>query len=115
MKEITIDEFKKMKKRPLKYRNRLGLYASKKEEKYARMLEMQKKVIDKNKKVLFWFPQVPIEFSSGIKMVIDFLVCYADGHWELHEVKSKATRTTLYKNKVKLLKSEYGLEVKEIL
>jgi hypothetical protein len=54
-------------------------------------------------------------------MIVDFLVCFADGRWELHDVKGWnktkrkwVTKTSTYNLKKKLLKHEYGLDVREV-
>ncbi len=101
-----------------KYHNKKTLlsgrvYDSKKEAKYSRILEVAKKAMFPSQRVLYWIPQIPFKFSCGTKMIVDFLVLYADSHFELHEVKSPATRTQLYKIKKKMLKNEYGLEISE--
>ena len=105
--------------RKSKYRNRKTeykgrLYDSAKEAKHAGFLDMCRRAANPGDRVVKWFPQVPFEFECGTKMIIDFVVLFADYHWELHEVKSKPTRTKAYMIKKRLLRHEYGLEVKEI-
>ena len=109
----------KFRNRKTEYNGRL--YDSKKEAKHAGFLDMCRRAANPGDRVVKWFPQVAFEFECGTKMIVDFLVCYADGHWELHDVKGYdkrkkkwITRTKEYMIKKKLLKHEFGLEVKEI-
>jgi hypothetical protein len=90
-------------------------YASKKEVRYAAMLDQLKRAEQKMDRVVFWLPQVPFLFASGIRMIVDFVVFYADQHYEIHEVKGgNATKTQAYKLKKKLLFNEYNLDIKEV-
>lgn len=122
MREMTMAEFKKLGKnmnnrvkyhnKPTEYRNRT--YPSIKEAGHACRLDIAKSAMFPSERVLFYYPQLPITFACGTKMLVDFLVLYADGHYELHEVKGgDATKTAAYKIKKKLLKNEYSLEVME--
>lgn len=113
MREITIREFKKQNKKPLKYHNIIGIKQSRKEERYEKILEMQKKSLILKNKVIKYFTQVPFEFRSGIKYIADFVILYADMHWEI--IDTKGVRTYPYQIKKKMLKEEYGLEIKEII
>jgi hypothetical protein len=90
-------------------------YDSKKEAKYAKLLDMLRLVADSEGRVIMWFPQVPFKFKCGTKMIVDFLICFADGRWELHDTKGgQATKTQVYRIKKKMLKHEYGLDIKEV-
>ena len=90
-------------------------YDSKKEAWYAQQLDMFKSVLTPENRVVKWFPQVPFKFKCGTKMIVDFLVCFADGRWELHDTKGgQATKTQVYRIKKKMLKHEFGLEIKEV-
>jgi len=90
-------------------------YASKKEARYAGILDVLRLVANPTERVLIWFPQVPFKFKCGTKMIVDFLVCYADGRWELHDTKGgQATKTQVYRIKKKMLKHEYNLDIKEV-
>lgn len=90
-------------------------YASKKEANYAGQLDMMRLAEKPENRVVVWFPQVPFRFRCGTKMIVDFLICYADGRWELHDTKGgQATKTQVYRIKKKMLKHEYGLDIKEV-
>ena len=96
-------------------------YDSKKEAAYAMQLDIMKHAINLKDRIVAWFPQVPFKFKCGTKMIVDFLVCYADGRWELHDVKGWSekkrkwiTKTSTYSLKKKMLKHEFGLEIKEV-
>ena len=90
-------------------------YDSKKEAGYAAQLDMMRKAQITRERVAAWFPQVPFKFKCGTKMIVDFLVCYADGRWELHDTKGgQATKTQVYRIKKKMLKHEYNLDIKEV-
>lgn len=96
-------------------------YDSKKEMQHAQWLDMLKRAEKSEDRVVKWFPQVTFKFACGTKMIVDFLVCFADGHYELHEVKGWdkrkkkwITKTSTYNQKKRMLKHEYGLKIKEI-
>ena len=90
-------------------------YDSKKEARYAWDLDIMRMVINPKERVVIWFSQVPFRFKCGTKMIVDFLVCYADGRWELHDTKGgQATKTQVYRIKKKMLKHEYNLDIKEV-
>ena len=96
-------------------------YDSKKEAGYAKQLDMMGLAGKIEERVIIWFPQVSFKFNCGTKMIIDFLVCFADNHWELHDVKGRnkykrkwVTKTSTYNLKKKMLKHEYGLDIKEV-
>lgn len=63
-----------------------------------------------------WFTrQVPFWLEGGVRMVVDFLVMYADERGlRLEDTKSTATMTQVYINKKKQLRARYGLEVFEV-
>ncbi len=121
MREITMAEYKKIdkKKKRNKYFNikteyRGRTFASEKEANHAYALDMAKKAMFPSQRVLHWIPQIPFKFSCGTKMIVDFLVLYADSHYEIVEIKGgNATKTQAYKIKKKMLRNEYGLEVIE--
>ena len=90
-------------------------YDSKKEAGYAAQLDTMRIAICPEDRVVAWFPQVPFKFKCGTKMIVDFLICYANGRWELHDTKGgQATKTQVYRIKKKMLKHEYGLDIKEV-
>jgi proline dehydrogenase len=90
-------------------------YDSKKEAAYAGQLDMLKRAADLKERVTYWTRQVSFKFAYGGSYVSDFLVCYADMHWELVDVKGgKATKTAAYRMKKKILKHEYGIDIKEV-
>jgi hypothetical protein len=58
--------------------------------------------------------QVAYELAAGIIYKADFVVEYPDGHKEIEDVKSEATRKDkVYRIKKRLMK-EKGFEVKEV-
>lgn len=97
------------------------LYDSAKEAKHAGFLDICKRAEKPSDRVVFWLPQVPFRFQCGNKMIVDFLVCFADGHYELHDVKGWdkrkkkwITKTSTYNLKKRMLKHEYGIEIREV-
>ena len=105
-----------------KYGNkRVGIdgikFDSQKEADYYCELKLQKREGE-----LKWFLcQVPIVCNEGdnttkpIRYYADFLVCRRDGILEFVDVKaSKTFQTKVYKLKKKLVKSQWGIEIKEI-
>lgn len=104
---------RKFRNKPTVYNGRT--YHSKKEAEHAAFLDMCMKAQNPAQRVVHWIPQVSITFKSGVRMIVDFLVLYADGHYEFHEVKGgNVTKTPLYKMKKKTLCQERGIQVKEI-
>jgi hypothetical protein len=90
-------------------------YDSKKEARYANLLDILKKAQSIHDRVSCWFSRVTFTFACGTRMIVDFAVCFADGHWELHDVKGgNITKTNTYRVKKKMLKHEYGLDIKEV-
>lgn len=90
-------------------------YDSKKEAHYAQALDILRLAKEPENRVVVWFPQVPFKFACGTKMIVDFVVLFADKRWEIHEVKGgNATKTQVYRLKKKMLKSEYNLSIKEV-
>jgi hypothetical protein len=79
------------------------IYDSLKERDYAMWLESEKQA----GRVLWWRRQVPIQIEINdvkvCKLVCDFLVGFPDGTQQYHEVKSKATKTPIFRLKYKLL------------
>lgn len=97
---------------PTIYNNRK--YDSKKEAHYAQALDMLRLAKEPENRVVVFFPQVPFKFACGTKMIVDFVVLFADSRWEIHEVKSKPTKTQVYRLKKRMLKNEYNLDIKEV-
>lgn len=99
-----------------KYRNtpttHTGIhFDSKKESKRFQMLELLKHTGE-----VVWFTrQVPFWLEGGVRMVVDFLVMYADERGlRLEDTKTPITTTQAYINKKKQLRARYGLEVYEV-
>jgi len=122
-KELTLKEYKEMtskKKKRNKYFNikteyKGRVFASEKEANHAYALDISKKAMFPSQRVSYWIPQVPFTFACGTKMIVDFLVLYADGRYEFQDTKGgEATKTAAYKIKKKLLKNEYSLDLKEV-
>jgi len=107
---------------PTEYKGRI--YQSKKEAEYAQILDLLKLAVDPRRRVVKWTPQVKYKFNCGASMIVDFLIEYADGHVEVHDVKALGkkrrgkkrftTKTGTYMLKKKLLKDEYDLDIKEV-
>jgi len=97
---------------PIYYNGRL--YDSKKEAKHAGFLDMCRRAEKPSDRVVLWLPQVSFRLSTGNRIIVDFVVLFADQRWEIHEVKSKPTKTPLYKLKKRLFEKEYGIEIKEV-
>jgi len=76
-------------------------YASKREARFAHDLGMLKLA----GKVSFWFEQVPIKLSPGVKYVLDFMVFEPDGKVRFIEVKG--FETAMWKVKMKLLATSH--------
>ncbi len=55
--------------------------------------------------VKYFLQQVPIKLSDRLKMVVDFLVFYADGRHQYVEIKG--FETVQYRNKKKILNELY--------
>jgi hypothetical protein len=102
-------------KKPPKYRNKKtvyngDLYDSQKEA--ARAWELDQ--LQKAGAILYHWPQLPVELPGGIVYKMDFLVLYPDGHFEVEDVKSPATRKDkAYRQKYRLMQS-MGLKIKEV-
>jgi hypothetical protein len=84
-------------------------YHSQLEAKYAARLDLLKHTALDSEKVSEWRRQVPIPLEvRGLlicKYIIDFVVDFADGHTEYHEVKGYETET--WRLKWKLAKALY--------
>jgi hypothetical protein len=100
-------------------RTRYGdtIYHSKKEANYAARLDMLKKATDPKDRVAYWTRQirVPLVVKSILiaNWYIDFLVHFADGREEYHEVKGFATET--YRLKRKLFGALYPNRVLKVI
>jgi len=88
------------------------IYHSKKEAAYAQELDLRIKAGE----VREWTPQFKISLAANGRHICtyipDFLVTFADGSQELHEVKGFATET--YRLKRKILEATYLVEHPEI-
>lgn len=83
------------------------VYDSIKERNYAMWLESEKQA----GRVLWWRRQVPIQITVNeidiCKLLVDFLVGYPDGTQQYREIKSEATKTPIYRLKLKLLRATH--------
>jgi hypothetical protein len=83
------------------------LYDSKKEAAYAQGLD----VLEKAGVVAVWIPQFKIDIEVNgahiCNILVDFFIIYVNGEHELVEIKSKATKTPVWRLKVKLLQATY--------
>jgi hypothetical protein len=93
------------------------IYHSKKEANYAARLDMLKKAADPKERVAYWTRQirVPLVVKSILiaNWYIDFLVHFADGREEYHEVKGFETET--YRLKRKLFGALYPNRVLKVI
>lgn len=56
-----------------------------------------------------WLPQVPILLPGGVRLVVDFLVFWADGRASWIDAKGKETQAS--KNKRKQARECFGIEI----
>lgn len=101
--------------KPSKYRNKRTeydgmVYDSKHEAKRAWELDQ----LQKAGEIAGYSKQVPFLLAGGIIYKADFVVLYRDGHYEIEDVKSEATK----KDKVYIIKkklmAEKNLKIKEV-
>lgn len=90
------------------------LFDSRKEARYAEQLDLEMK----GGTVQWWCYHPQFLLPGNVIYEADFIVCHylpmlLDGI-EIIDVKSKATKTASYRIKKKLLKEQYGIEIKEI-
>jgi hypothetical protein len=80
------------------------VFHSKKERDYAARLDALKKAKDPLERVRSWERQVKVPLIVNGKLIAnwycDFLVTFADGHQEFHEVKGFATEVWRLKEKL---------------
>ena len=101
-------------KKPRKYLNIPTIYNgrqydSAKEATRARELDLLKQAGE----IIAWFPQVNFDLP-GCRYEADFVVI--DKDWQVHveDVKSKPTKTPVYRLKKKLFRERYHREIKEL-
>lgn len=91
-------------------------YQSRKEARYAKLLDTLKRAVRPEERVVSWERQVPFEIViNGVKVckyLADFKVLFADGRTEIIDVKGM--RTDIYKLKKKLVQACHGVEIKEV-
>jgi dsDNA-binding SOS-regulon protein len=83
-------------------------FASKKEAKRYRELEMLKKA----DALLFFLRQVPFHLSGNVKYVCDFLCFWKDGTVTIEDVKG--IKTPIYVLKKKQVEATYPIKITEI-
>lgn len=92
------------------------LFDSKKEAGYCCTLDMLKKAIDKEDKVISYEKQVPFQVVLNDKKICkyyaDFKVTYGDGRIEIVDVKG--VKTSIYRLKKKLVEAQYGIKIVEV-
>jgi len=83
------------------------LYDSKKEAGYAATLDL----LIQSGEVEFWIPQVslPLNHSTKVRYIVDFLVKYNDGHFEWVDVKGIDTPQS--RQKRRQIQECYGIAV----
>lgn len=87
---ISIEEYKKLKEKKPKYKNKIteynGVnYSSKLEASFAFRLDQLKQ----SGAIQSWIRQVTFVIGEGEKHVVDFLVFHRDGSYELIEIKGR--------------------------
>lgn len=95
------------------------VYDSKKEARYARLLDTLRGATDPKERVASWERQVPYVLSVNgrtiCKYIADFVVTFEDGHVEVQDVKSAHTRKLpVYRLKKKLMFAVHGIEIVEV-
>lgn len=85
-------------------------FDSKKEARHYETL----KLLQEAGEVAWFIRQVPFHLPGNVRYVADFLVVRAVGMPVIHEVKSKATRTSIYVMKRKQVERLYSVEIIEI-
>lgn len=83
-------------------------FASKKEANYYVILKLRKK----KGEIKDFEMQVPYKFACGVKYILDFRVTENDG--SIRYIDVKGVLTPVYKLKKKLMKHEFGIELKEV-
>jgi hypothetical protein len=83
-------------------------YQSKLEADYAAQLDMMKRAGEVN----YWLGQVPFALEGGVIYKADFLILFADGHYEVWDSKGKRTAEFIIKKKQ--MWSMHHIEVKEV-
>ena len=119
---LSTNEYKLIKKRSKsKFKNKKAeyngrVYDSKREAQYAKELDLLRRAVHKENKVIEWTPQVryPLAVNNQkiCTYVLDFMVKYADGRVEYVDVKG--VRTDVYKIKKKLMKAIYDIDITEV-
>lgn len=103
-------------------------YHSKKEAGYAQTLDLLKKASNPSERVVSWTPQYSVDvYVDGatltlkktpfklFRIIPDFLVTFADGHQEIHEVKSSFTATLgNWRVKWRILEAVFAIERPDI-
>ncbi len=84
------------------------MYASKKEAHYAARLDL----LIKCGEIKYYLQQVPLVYPGGGKLVIDFIIFYANHGVEYVDVKG--TITAMYKAKKRIVEAIYPIKIKEV-
>lgn len=107
--------------RKSKYRNMKTeyngtIFMSKKEARYAMLLDSLKKAAEKKERVVSYEMQVPYQIILNGKKIcrylLDFKVAYADGRIEHIDVKG--VRTQVYSIKKKLVEAQFEIKIIEV-
>lgn len=114
---ISLGEYRKLARKPPKYRNRPkridGIYfpSGKEAQRYLDLQLLQKAGAITG---LILHPRYPLEVMSVVlgEYIADFQY-YERGQKVVEDVKSKITRTPIYRWKIRHLKAQYGIEVRE--
>lgn len=80
-------------------------YDSQDEARHAALLDLLRRSTEASQRVVKVQRQISFNLSAGIVYRADFVVDFADGHTEYHEVKG--FETPQYKLKMKLFKEKY--------
>lgn len=89
---------------------------------YCELLDMQKRGVVSEIQLKPRYSLVPPyhhpttgKFVRGVNYIADFFVVYADGTSEVIDVKSRVTRTAVYRVKKKLFEFKYGVPLTEVM
>ena len=110
---ITVEEFRKLAKKPAKYRSKITVvdgikFRSKKEANFYCELKLAREAGT----VRYFLRQVPFHLPGNTKYLADFLVAWKDG--TIWFVDTKGYRTATYKRNKKQVEALYPIRIQEI-
>lgn len=105
--------------KPAKYRNqKVDGFDSKREAAHAQLLDALGSATERSVRVVHVMRQVRFELvpkqqgERAMAYIADFLVLFADGHYEVQDAKGMRTQTYIAKRKLML--ERYEIRVKEV-